>query len=350
MKDSLMLLFRRILTALSKAAQRRPTGFFPAKGAHRAVWCFVPGIVLLTSCVVAIEHQPAATSVQLAQLSTATAEASLVATSEITNTSLPTIPPLPTIRTLPNAALPPLTTPLPGGPQPILPAVTPLPNGTKALLPAATPLPMGAQALPPATMPTAAVPSPSPTSVVHPTLRRGATGTYVEELQRDLNQWITTAPPAGLKVLVTDGSFGPLTGAAVRAFQQAHGLTADGVVGPQTWRVLASVVPTPIAPPVAVSQPGVPSTQVMLVQAPGTVARNSAATVTARTAPGASCWINVQDQNGAITVAGLGQKQADATGLVSWSWKVASSTALGTWPITIVCGGATVSTSVTVVQ
>src|SRR5919199_2414818 len=304
MKDSLMLLFWRILTALSKAAQRRPTGFFPEKGTRRAAWCFVPGMLLLTSCLVAIEHQPAATSVQMAQLSTATAEASLVATSEITNTSLPTIPPLPTIRTLPNAALPPLTTPLPGGAQPILPAVTPLPNGTKALLPAATLLPMGAQALPPATMPTVA--APSPTSVVHPTLRRGATGTYVEELQRDLNQWITTAHPAGLKVLVTDGSLGPLTEAAVRAFQQAHGLTADGIVGPQTWRVLASVVPTPIAPPAGVSQPGVPPTQVMLVQAPGTVARNSAATVTARTAPGASCWINVQDQNGSITLAGPG--------------------------------------------
>jgi peptidoglycan hydrolase-like protein with peptidoglycan-binding domain len=184
--------------------------------------------------------------------------------------------------------------------------------------------------------------------VVHRPLRRGATGTDVAELQRDLNQWITTAHPAGLNVLATDASFGPLTEAAVSAFQQAHGLIVDGVAGSQTWRILATVVPSPTVPPVIVSQPGALPRQITLVQAPGTVARNSTATVTARSAPGTSCWINVQDQNGAITVAGLGQKQADATGLVSWSWKVASSTAPGTWPITIVCGGATVSTSVTV--
>ena len=64
-----------------------------------------------------------------------------------------------------------------------------------------------------------------------PTLRRGSRGDMVEELQALLN----AKCGAGLEV---DGIYGAATEAAVRAFQNGHGLTADGICGPKTWKAL----------------------------------------------------------------------------------------------------------------
>lgn len=69
-------------------------------------------------------------------------------------------------------------------------------------------------------------PAPGPGAAnARPTLRRGATGELVKQIQAKCG-------------VVADGQFGPKTEAAVRQFQRVHGLVPDGIVGPKTWRVL----------------------------------------------------------------------------------------------------------------
>lgn len=65
-------------------------------------------------------------------------------------------------------------------------------------------------------------------------LRQGSSGTSVAAVQ---------------KFLSVVGDFGPTTTAAVKAYQTAHGLTADGIVGPATWDSMFPVVVPPPPPP-----------------------------------------------------------------------------------------------------
>ena len=67
-------------------------------------------------------------------------------------------------------------------------------------------------------------------------LRQGSTGVHVEQVQfwlLGLSQF-----DSGIPAVAVDGSYGASTAAAVRAFQQQAGLTADGVVGRLTWEAL----------------------------------------------------------------------------------------------------------------
>lgn len=64
----------------------------------------------------------------------------------------------------------------------------------------------------------------------NPVLRRGSKGQDVVVLQNALAQ-------AGFSVLA-DGDFGQNTEDAVKAFQTSKGLTADGIVGRDTWDAL----------------------------------------------------------------------------------------------------------------
>lgn len=65
-----------------------------------------------------------------------------------------------------------------------------------------------------------------------PTIRKGSKGDAVREAQQLLNAWDDSLQ------LAEDGIFGTATKAAVEAFQQANGLTMDGILGPNTWAAL----------------------------------------------------------------------------------------------------------------
>ncbi|MFD8611450.1 peptidoglycan-binding protein [Streptomyces sp. NPDC059631] len=65
---------------------------------------------------------------------------------------------------------------------------------------------------------------------------QGSSGVCVKELQFDLGSTIGLDPADGPGFV--DGLFGPKTDGYVRRFQRAHGLQADGIVGPQTWQLL----------------------------------------------------------------------------------------------------------------
>jgi peptidoglycan hydrolase-like protein with peptidoglycan-binding domain len=64
-----------------------------------------------------------------------------------------------------------------------------------------------------------------------PTLSMHSQWPHVNRLQLFLNE---ATPPAN-PPLVEDGVFGPKTQQAVKVYQTAHGVPADGVVGYKTW-------------------------------------------------------------------------------------------------------------------
>lgn len=94
-----------------------------------------------------------------------------------------------------------------------------------------------------------------------PLLRRGSTGSAVRDLQ-------TRLQAHGFNPGSVDGIFGSGTEATVMSFQRARGLSADGVVGSQTWSALDAApragggTPVPAGP--YVPSPGTPTLQKIL--------------------------------------------------------------------------------------
>ncbi len=113
------------------------------------------------------------------------------------------------------------------------PAPVPVPTQPGATVPAGTTV-------------TPPIIAPAPAAAA-PILKSGSSGDLVKVLQTKLKAWGTFTK------LTVDGKFGPVTKAAVITVQNAHSLTPDGIVGPQTWAVLGgtdpSVMPAPATAP-----------------------------------------------------------------------------------------------------
>jgi hypothetical protein len=84
---------------------------------------------------------------------------------------------------------------------------------------------------PTSTTPLTTTPTTSATTAPTTTLKPGDTGSQVTTLQKELTA-------LGHSPGKADGVYGPATEQAVKDFQTAKGLTADGIVGPKTLAAL----------------------------------------------------------------------------------------------------------------
>lgn len=73
-----------------------------------------------------------------------------------------------------------------------------------------------------------------------PTIRKGSRGEDVRYVQEILKKLGYDLGASGV-----DGIYGNKTVAAVKAFQKAHGLVADGITGPMTYQALEQAEPGP---------------------------------------------------------------------------------------------------------
>lgn len=85
------------------------------------------------------------------------------------------------------------------------------------------------------TTPPTTPPPTTPPASAWPVLQSGASGYRVSVAQHLLRQ-------RGATALIVDGSYGAKSVAAVKAFQTASGLSADGVLGAKSWAKLVAVV------------------------------------------------------------------------------------------------------------
>lgn len=104
----------------------------------------------------------------------------------------------------------------------------------------------------------------------------------------------------------------------------------------------ATMIAAPVAPtPPAVIKPTKPaadakqSAAVQVLTSP--VAPGSNASITVKTNAESDCTIKVEYNKVPSVDSGLGPKKADDFGIVSWTWTVEETAAIGTWPVDVTC-------------
>lgn len=95
--------------------------------------------------------------------------------------------------------------------------------------------------------------------------------------------------------------------------------------------------PEPSDEPDPTDEPEPEPLSVKVTKRTASLRRNQTASVTIKTAKGATCSIDVVYPSGSSTAKGLGTKKANGSGVVTWKWRVGGNTTKGVHDIYIWC-------------
>ena len=112
--------------------------------------------------------------------------------------------------------------------------------------------------------------------------------------------------------------------------------TVQGRRGMRSVTALLAVALLIATLPPATVAAAFPPVKFLSIRSP--VPRGGQAAVTIQTTPGTPCAITVFYRSGPSRASGLEPKPADASGRVTWTWKVGTRTTPGRWPIRVECG------------
>jgi Protein of unknown function (DUF4236) len=102
--------------------------------------------------------------------------------------------------------------------------------------------------------------------------------------------------------------------------------------------VVPTETPTPTIAPVVLPKATKPPTllSVRVTSLPA-VRDGGTAHASIKTVAGARCSIDVEYASGSSHAAGLDDKTAPSTGILTWTWRVGATTTKGKWPVTVAC-------------